>query len=121
MFGVMLTIAAAVSNIPLISFIAAVIHFGISSWVVFVNRKYGRIFGILTSILMLIWPLFGVLEFRGFLFPILLCLVLIYLYTKKTNQVASNISKPILILIVSVPLLLMIYYISNYLIPFFIN
>jgi hypothetical protein len=56
-FGLFATVAAGYTWIPFSVFLASIIHFGISSWLFFIFPKAGKIFSILISLIMCVWPL----------------------------------------------------------------
>lgn len=86
-FGTMLTIAAGVDYIPMISFLSSIFQFGIGSWLFLFVPKIGRVVAIILGIAMLVWPFASIpwiireREIWGYLFyglPILLNSIIIY-------------------------------------------
>ena len=96
MFGTMMTVSAGpVNSIPVLSFWASVLQFGIGSWVFLHSVKIGRSIGIVLGLLTILWPvsaipsLFKEAEVWGFLFyglPIVLTTLVIYAHIRKFND-----------------------------------
>lgn len=96
MFGTMMTASAGpVNSIPVISFWASVLQFGVGSWVFLHSVKIGRSICIVLGLLTILWPLtvvpwlFKEAEVWGFLFyglPITLTTVVLYAHIRKFNE-----------------------------------
>jgi len=121
MFGLMMTIAAGVDSAPVISFLASLIHFGISSWLFLFKNKLGRIINLFTSIALLIWPTFA---FIGsvvaneaiaiiYYFVIILFVILASIVNIKSFDVKSQIESKVKFLMSAIPLLLLLIYIGH--------
>jgi hypothetical protein len=59
-FGLFSSAAAGYSWVPFSSFLASILHFGLSSWLILYLQKVGRIIAVLTGITMCIWPVMAV-------------------------------------------------------------
>jgi hypothetical protein len=55
-FAVMSSVAAGIEWMPILSFTASIIHFGISSWLFFIYSRAGKILSITTAALISFWP-----------------------------------------------------------------
>jgi hypothetical protein len=51
------TLQSVITFISFLSFLAAVMHFGISSWLFLFRNKSGRVLGITTGSLLMVWPI----------------------------------------------------------------
>jgi hypothetical protein len=56
----MMTVAAGVESIPIISFLTSVFQFGIGSWLFLHWPRIGRWITIILGVGMLVWPLFAI-------------------------------------------------------------
>jgi len=115
-----MVVAAGFGLIPLISFLASLIHFGISSWIIFWDFKIGKMIGISTTILMSIWPIFGLVDSFIFLVLLIQCIILIYLYLKVNYNIETE-KKYLRVLLTIAPLSLFCFYLIKYLIPLLLN
>ncbi len=50
-------VSAGYSWVPLLGFLASLVHFGISSWLFLNFPKVGKVFAILTATILCIWPI----------------------------------------------------------------
>lgn len=119
-FGLMSTVAAGFTWVPLVSFIASILHFGLSSWLFLVLSKVGRVLAVLTGIFMAIWPLFSilsmsfndnsVLEILLYLIPLLLNLFVIYNHFASFNA-SSRVNNFVKVWMGILPSSLFIWYV----------
>src|SRR5689334_16004736 len=83
------TLSSSYGLVSLTSFIASVIHFGISSWLFLFFNKTGRTLAIVSGILLMVWPLqasihslidheYSMLPY--YLVPVLLTLLLVLIH-----------------------------------------
>src|SRR5688572_5281448 len=95
LFGTMMTVAAGVDSIPMISFLTSVLQFGIGSWLLFHWPKVGRWVAIILGILMLTWPIYATPwiikegDIWGYFFyglPIILSSLVIYGHLKNIRN-----------------------------------
>lgn len=57
LFGTMMTVAAGVESLPIVSFLTSVLQFGLGSWMFLHWPRIGRWTAIILGILMLTWPI----------------------------------------------------------------
>lgn len=95
LFGTMMTVAAGVESLPIISFLTSVLQFGIGSWMFLHWPRTGRWIAITFGILMLTWPLSSIPwiiregEILGYIFyglPIMLSSLVIYGHVKNIRD-----------------------------------
>ena len=94
-FGTMMTVAAGVDSVPVISFVGSVLQFGLGSWLFLHWPKVGRWAAITLGIVMLIWPLASIpwiimegdiLGWVIYGLPILLTSLVIYGHVKNIRS-----------------------------------
>lgn len=117
MFGVFATVAAGYSWVPVSAFVAAVIHFGISSWLFLWFPKAGRIVACLTAIALCMWPAMGLMStirreaFSLFFFglPLIISIWIVYSHVKALGEPVV-IKKKTKIILTAVPATLFVVY-----------
>jgi hypothetical protein len=109
-FALMSTVAAGIDWVPIVSFIASIIHFGISSWLFFIYPKTGRVLAVITALLLAIWPIIGfatsfvagsLIESVFYLMPLLCIIFIIYSHLKNfgnEHSMPSSIARTISII-----------------------
>ena len=109
-FGVFATVSAGYTWVPLVSFIASIWHFGVSSWLFLNVPKIGKIAALISGAVMCIWPGFALVGtltdfdwFQTLLFflPVLMTVVVFIMHFKTFR----SDSRPRLVirLILSIP------------------
>jgi hypothetical protein len=126
-FAAMSVVAAGIDWVPIVSFIASTIHFGVSSWLFFVYPKPGRILAIVSALLLSIWPIVAFLasaarnwiEVPFYLVPLLCSIFIIHYHLESFNYrwVMPNSFARTVSIILPVGIFL---YISTYMIRLFI-
>ncbi len=93
-YGEFALLIAGPDLLPVVSICASIVHFGVSSWLFLFLPKVGRVFSILTSLLLCAWPICAVGysiptgDFVFFFFsilPVLFVAVVGYYHIKTFN------------------------------------
>lgn len=118
-FGLMSSVAAGYTWIPLVAFLTSIVHFGISSWLFLQYPKTGKIISIITATIMCLWPVTAFIgslierEWIGaviYSIPILFSILLIYNHI-KTFKLDTKPEVIVRLIMITVPLGFFIYYI----------
>jgi len=90
-----MTVAAGVESVPIISFLASILQFGVGSWSFLYWPKTGRWIAIILGIAMLTWPISSIPwiiregDIWGYAFygvPIILSSLVVYAHLKSIND-----------------------------------
>jgi hypothetical protein len=126
-FAAMSVVAAGIDWVPIVSFIASTIHFGISSWLFFVYPKPGKILAIVSALLLSIWPVIALvtlptlgnwIETPFYLVPLLCSIFVIHYHLKSFNYELTMPNSIAKIISIALPAGLFLY-ISVYMIKLF--
>jgi hypothetical protein len=118
------SLQSVLTFISFLSFLAAVLHFGISSWLFLFRNKSGRVLGITTGSLLMIWPIQVIVNSLAdgeysllpyYLVPVLFSLLTSVLHIKNLSKPAmtGNISRYIMAVVPASLFLIYVWFITR--------